>query len=72
MSGMKRSNLLLFTFGLFLFSADFVLTQNAFGQSTISGTVYDKQRNQLFDIKVELQNDLYQNWIFIYNLEKAD
>jgi tetratricopeptide (TPR) repeat protein len=60
MSGTKRSNLLFFTFGLFLFSAIFILTQNAFGQSTISGTVYDKQRNQLFDIEVELQNDLYQ------------
>lgn len=60
MSGIKRTNLLLFTFGLFLFSAFFILTQNAFGQSTISGTVYDKQRNSLFDIQVELQNDLYQ------------
>ncbi|NJM53086.1 MAG: carboxypeptidase regulatory-like domain-containing protein [Blastocatellia bacterium] len=38
----------------------FVFAQNAFGQSTISGTIYDKQRNTLSEIEVELQNELYQ------------
>lgn len=40
---------------LFLF-----LSQNTFAASTIQGTVYDKQRNSLPDIDVELLNDYYQ------------
>lgn len=32
----------------------------AYGQSSIMGTVYDRQRNPLPDIEVELLNDLYQ------------
>lgn len=32
----------------------------AAAQSTISGIVYDKARNPLVDLEVELQNDLYQ------------
>ncbi len=44
---------------LFLFSILF-LSQNAFAASTIQGTVYDKQRNTLPDIEVELLNDYYQ------------
>jgi tetratricopeptide (TPR) repeat protein len=47
-------------FGVFIFFAIFVLSQNAFGVSTISGTVYDKQRNPLPNMEVELQNDYYQ------------
>jgi tetratricopeptide (TPR) repeat protein len=41
--------------GLFVFSA-----QNSFASSTISGTIYDKQRNTLSDVDVELLNDFYQ------------
>ena len=37
-----------------------VLCQNAFGASTITGTVYDKQRNSLSEVDVELLNDYYQ------------
>jgi tetratricopeptide (TPR) repeat protein len=33
----------------------------SFGQSTISGIVFDKQRNALNDIDVELLNDYYQS-----------
>lgn len=47
-------------FGLFAVLFTVFLAHNAFSQSTISGTIYDKQRNPLFDVEVELQNDLYQ------------
>lgn len=46
---------LLFVFTLFVFS------QNVAAQSTIGGSVYDKQRNALSDIEVELLNDYYQS-----------
>lgn len=45
------------------FSFVFILlvsTQNATAASTIQGIVYNKQRNPLPDIEVELVNDLYQ------------
>ncbi len=45
--------------GIFLFVILF-LSQNAFGASTIAGSVYDKQRNTLSEIEVELLNDYYQ------------
>lgn len=44
---------------LFLFTL-FVFSQNAAAQSTISGTIYDKQRTILSDVDVELLNDYYQ------------
>jgi len=37
------------------------LAQSAEAVSTITGTVYDKQRNALIDIDVELLNDYYQS-----------
>jgi len=42
---------------LFLF---FFLASNASAQVTVAGTVFDKQRNPLPQIDVELLNDLYQ------------
>ncbi len=47
-------------YGLLFFSVFFFLIQNAYGISTIQGTVYDKQRNGLAEIEVELLNDYYQ------------
>lgn len=38
----------------------FTLSTFVFTQSTITGIVYDKQRNALPDIDIELLNDLYQ------------
>jgi tetratricopeptide (TPR) repeat protein len=48
-------------FGIMLFSGMFLLSENALA-STISGTVYDKQRNQLSDVDVELLDDLYRQY----------
>lgn len=45
---------------IFVLSFLFVLFQNIAAQSTISGTIYDKQRNTLPEIEIELQNELYQ------------
>jgi tetratricopeptide (TPR) repeat protein len=39
----------------------FLFAQATFAASTIQGTVYDRQRNPLPDIEVELLNDLYQS-----------
>jgi len=50
-----------FSFGVLFFVAILLLVQNAFGISTIQGTVYDKQRNALNEIEVELLNDYYQS-----------
>lgn len=36
------------------------LSQSVFAASTISGTIYDKQRNPLPNIEIELLNDYYQ------------
>ena len=47
-------------FGVFFLTAMLFLSQNAFGASTIQGTIYDKQRNPLSEIEVELLNDYYQ------------
>lgn len=47
-------------FGVLFFAVTLLLAQNAFGVSTIQGTVYDKQRNPLVEIEVELLNDYYQ------------
>jgi len=47
-------------FGVFLLATMLFLSQNAFGASTIQGTVYDKQRNTLSQIEIELLNDYYQ------------
>ena len=44
----------------FAFGAVVLLSQNTLAASTIQGTVYDKQRNNLPQIEVELLNDLYQ------------
>jgi len=46
--------------GIFFLFAVFFLSQNVLGASTISGVVYDKQRNALSEIEVELLNDYYQ------------
>jgi tetratricopeptide (TPR) repeat protein len=48
-------------FGIIFFSAMFLLSQNALA-STISGTIYDKQRNQLSDVDVELLDNLYRQY----------
>jgi tetratricopeptide (TPR) repeat protein len=37
-----------------------LLTQNALSASTLMGTIYDKQRNPLPDIEIELLDDLYR------------
>ncbi len=58
MSGKFRANKNLLSF-IFIF-AIVLLSQNVFGASTIQGTVYDKQRNALPEIEVELLNDYYQ------------
>ncbi len=47
-------------FGLVLFGLTVFSAQHAFASSTISGTIYDKQRNILSDVDVELLNDFYQ------------
>lgn len=47
-------------FGVFFLFTLFIFSQTAVAQSTISGTVYDKQRNSLSDIDIELLNDYYQ------------
>lgn len=50
--------------GLFrwcLFLGILVICQNAYGQSSITGIVFDKQKNPLNDIQVELLNDYYQS-----------
>lgn len=47
----------IFLFG-FIFAVLF-LSHNAFG-STISGMVYDNQRNPLVEVDIELQDDLYR------------
>jgi tetratricopeptide (TPR) repeat protein len=39
----------------------FLFSLNVLAASTIQGTVYDKQRNPLRDLEVELLNDLYQS-----------
>jgi len=48
------------SFGVVFLFVILFLSQNAFGASTIQGTVYDKQRNTLSEIGVELLNDYYQ------------
>jgi tetratricopeptide (TPR) repeat protein len=60
MSYSQKSNKVRFFFGLFFFSVIIFLSQNAFSQSTISGFIYDKQRNPLLDMDIELLNDYYQ------------
>ena len=47
-------------FGVLVLFVMLFVSQNAFGASTIQGTVYDKQRNTLSQIEVELLNDYYQ------------
>lgn len=44
-----------------VFCVGFSFSVNAFGASTISGFIYDKQRNPLPEIDVELLNDYYQS-----------
>jgi tetratricopeptide (TPR) repeat protein len=57
---LNKSFIIKKTFGLFLFMIAVFSAQSVFGVSTISGIVYDKQRNTLSDIDVELLNDYYQ------------
>jgi tetratricopeptide (TPR) repeat protein len=47
-------------FASFFLLACFFFSTNTYAQSTISGTIYDKQRNPLPDIDLELQDDLYR------------
>ncbi len=47
-------------FGVLVLFVMLFVSQYAFGASTIQGTVYNKQRNALHDIEVELLNDYYQ------------
>ncbi len=60
MKFLKSLNPTQIAFGVLSFFVIFFLSLNAFGASTIQGTVYDKQRNALSDIDVELLNDYYQ------------
>lgn len=46
--------------GVFFLFGVLILSQTAFGASTIQGIVYDKQRNTLSDVSVELLNDYHQ------------
>ena len=46
--------------GLVFLGVTVFSTENVFAASTVSGTVYDKQRTPLIDVDVELLNDLYQ------------
>ena len=48
-------------FGITFVAFSLLLAPDAFAASTISGNVYDKQRNALVDVEVELLNDLYQS-----------
>ncbi len=59
-SGFGRTRI--FCCGFFLLLGFIFLSQTAFGASTISGTVYDKQRNALVDVEVELLDDFYRVW----------
>lgn len=45
---------------LFIFTL-FILSQQVAAQSTISGSVYNKQRTALPDVEIELLNDYYQS-----------
>lgn len=47
-------------FGLLIIGFCIFSAQSAFAVSSISGTVYDSQRNLLSDVNVELLNDYYQ------------
>ena len=47
-------------FGVFVLFVILFVSQNGFGASTIQGIVYDKQRNALPEMEVELLNDYYQ------------
>lgn len=49
------------SFRVLFFSAILLLSQNA-SASTISGIVYDKQRNALAEVDVELLDDLYRQY----------
>ncbi|MDQ3180093.1 MAG: carboxypeptidase regulatory-like domain-containing protein [Acidobacteriota bacterium] len=49
-----------FVFGVLVLFVMLFVSQNAFGASTIQGTVYDRQRNILSEIEVELLNEYYQ------------
>lgn len=51
-------------FGVLFLFVMLLLSQTALGASTISGIVYDKQRNTLPDIEVELLDDYYRVWQF--------
>jgi tetratricopeptide (TPR) repeat protein len=46
--------------GIFLLVTILIFSQGAFASSTIIGNVYDKQRNPLVDVDVELLDDLYR------------
>lgn len=47
-------------FGVLILSLGILSAQNVFAVSSISGTVYDSQRNSLSDINVELLDDYYR------------
>ncbi len=57
---LKGLNQTRIAFGVFFLFSILFLFQDTFGASTISGTVYDRQRNALPEIEVELLNDYYQ------------
>lgn len=57
---LKGLNQTRIAFGVFFLFSILFLSQNAFGASTIAGTVYDKQRNALPEIEVELLDDYYR------------
>ncbi len=60
MKKMRKSSVFPVVLGLvFLFAMSF-LTSEVVAQSTIQGTIYDKQRNRIQDIDIELLDDLYR------------
>lgn len=57
---LRHSSQIRIFFGVFFLLLMSFVSQTAFGASTISGIVYDKQRNTLPEVEVELLNDFYQ------------
>lgn len=55
-----RSNIKRVSFCIVFVGLLCIFAPTVFGASTISGTIYDKQRNMLSDVDVELLNDFYQ------------
>lgn len=57
---LKSLNITRLALGVFFCAGILLFSQNVSAQSTISGTVYDRQRNQMPNVDVELLNEFYQ------------